>query len=60
MSGILRSKRQGKRRKATNLSLSADTIRKGADLARFMNRPSLSNVVEHLISEAFKAQEVRA
>jgi hypothetical protein len=43
------------RRKPTNLTLSKETLSRGRKLAKLMNRPSLSNVIEHLIMEAYKA-----
>lgn len=46
------------RRPAVNLTLSPDVIRRGRQLARVMNRPSLSNVVEFLIDQADKKRRL--
>jgi hypothetical protein len=42
------------RRPAINLTLSPEAIRRGRKLQKEMNRPSLSNVVEHLLVQADK------
>lgn len=47
----LSEKPKSNRRPAVNLSLSPATIRRGRQLQRVLNRPSLSNVVEHLIHQ---------
>lgn len=39
------------RRPAVNLTLSPRTLRQGRKLQRLMHRPSLSNVVEYLITQ---------
>lgn len=48
--------RQTGRKPAVNLTLDQDAIKKGNALAQAWNRPSLSNVVEHLIMEAARAE----
>ena len=49
-----RRERPSSRRSAVNLTLSEESIRMGRALQAQLNRPSLSNVVEHLLATASK------
>jgi len=53
-----KAKTQTKR--PVNLTLSASAVRRAKALKRQLNRPSISNLVEHLILEAAKAADQKA
>lgn len=48
----LNGRRKGKRKRNTNLTLSAVARKAGDDLCKATHRRSLTNLVEHLIIEA--------